>query len=134
MSSPNLNVLTLVGSVLTYSSGFLFAVGEQRYSNGAASTAVLQVSLPPSALHDSSLRGIVVEYLCCPPQARMWTLCIGSTLVFGPILGKTWRLYRVFTQRVPDKRVVGWPPPVTKCLFLFLVYIMSLCACVIYSK
>lgn len=37
----------------------------------------------------------------------MWTLCIGSSLVFGPILGKTWRLYRVFTQRVPDKRVVS---------------------------
>ncbi|XP_074551186.1 uncharacterized protein gpr156 [Halichoeres trimaculatus] len=75
MSSPNLNVLTLFGSVLTYISGFLFAVDE-----GVAATAVL--------------------------QARMWTLCVGSTLVFGPILGKTWRLYRVFTQRVPDKRVI----------------------------
>ncbi|KAM6954908.1 putative G-protein coupled receptor 156 isoform 1-T1 [Lycodopsis pacificus] len=80
MSSPNLNVLTLFGSVLTYSSGFLFAVGERSQSQGGASTAVL--------------------------QARMWTLCVGSTLVFGPILGKTWRLYRVFTQRVPDKRVI----------------------------
>ncbi|KAK1902679.1 putative G-protein coupled receptor 156 [Dissostichus eleginoides] len=80
MSSPNLNVLTLFGSVLTYSSGFLFAVGDRSHSQGGASTAVL--------------------------QARMWTLCIGSTLVFGPILGKTWRLYRVFTQRVPDKRVI----------------------------
>ncbi|XP_056292826.1 probable G-protein coupled receptor 156 isoform X2 [Pseudoliparis swirei] len=80
MSSPNLNVLTLFGSVLTYSSGFLFAVGERSHSGGGASTAVL--------------------------QARMWTLCVGSTLVFGPILGKTWRLYRVFTQRVPDKRVI----------------------------
>ncbi|KAM8856107.1 putative G-protein coupled receptor 156 isoform 1-T1 [Spinachia spinachia] len=78
MSSPNLNVLTLFGSVLTYSSGFLFAVGER--SQGGASTTVL--------------------------QARMWTLCVGSTLMFGPILGKTWRLYRVFTQRVPDKRVI----------------------------
>ncbi|XP_040057356.2 putative G-protein coupled receptor 156 [Gasterosteus aculeatus] len=78
MSSPNLNVLTLFGSVLTYSSGFFFAVGER--SQGGASTAVL--------------------------QARMWTLCVGSTLMFGPILGKTWRLYRVFTQRVPDKRVI----------------------------
>ncbi|XP_030614268.1 probable G-protein coupled receptor 156 [Archocentrus centrarchus] len=75
MSSPNLNALTLFGSVLTYSSGFLFAIDE-----GGASIAVL--------------------------QARMWTLCVGSTLVFGPILGKTWRLYRVFTQRVPDKRVI----------------------------
>ncbi|KAM7407236.1 hypothetical protein PAMA_003119 [Pampus argenteus] len=80
MSSPNLNVLTLFGSVLTYSSGFLFAIDEQSHSQGEGSTAVL--------------------------QARVWTLCVGSTLVFGPILGKTWRLYRVFTQRVPDKRVI----------------------------
>uniref|UniRef100_A0A671M7Q0 Probable G-protein coupled receptor 156 n=1 Tax=Sinocyclocheilus anshuiensis TaxID=1608454 RepID=A0A671M7Q0_9TELE len=80
MSSPNLNVLTLCGSVLTYSSGFLFAVEERAPLSGAGSRAVLQV--------------------------RMWTLCIGSSLVFGPILGKTWRLYRVFTQRVPDKRVI----------------------------
>uniref|UniRef100_A0A3Q1EJ22 G protein-coupled receptor 156 n=1 Tax=Acanthochromis polyacanthus TaxID=80966 RepID=A0A3Q1EJ22_9TELE len=80
MSSPNLNVLTLFGSVLTYSSGFLFAIDERAHSQSGASIAVL--------------------------QARMWMLCVGSTLVFGPILGKTWRLYRVFTQRVPDKRVI----------------------------
>uniref|UniRef100_A0A3Q3DSY5 G protein-coupled receptor 156 n=1 Tax=Hippocampus comes TaxID=109280 RepID=A0A3Q3DSY5_HIPCM len=50
---------------------------------------------------------ICVKYSpCYPPQARVWTLCLGSTMVFGPILGKTWRLYRVFTQRVPDKRVI----------------------------
>ncbi|XP_052461432.1 probable G-protein coupled receptor 156 isoform X1 [Carassius gibelio] len=79
MSSPNLNVLTLCGSVLTYSSGFLFALEERGTLSGAGSNTV---------------------------QARMWTLCIGSSLVFGPILGKTWRLYRVFTQRVPDKRVI----------------------------
>uniref|UniRef100_A0A8C1H5Q2 G protein-coupled receptor 156 n=1 Tax=Cyprinus carpio carpio TaxID=630221 RepID=A0A8C1H5Q2_CYPCA len=79
MSSPNLNVLTLCGSVLTYSSGFLFALEERAPLSGAGSNTV---------------------------QARMWTLCIGSSLVFGPILGKTWRLYRVFTQRVPDKRVI----------------------------
>uniref|UniRef100_A0A672GTR8 G protein-coupled receptor 156 n=1 Tax=Salarias fasciatus TaxID=181472 RepID=A0A672GTR8_SALFA len=72
MSSPNLNVLTLCGSVLTYGSGFLF----------------------------------FAEVLFSSLQAQMWMLCVGSTLVFGPILGKTWRLYRVFTQRVPDKRVI----------------------------
>ncbi|XP_066541927.1 probable G-protein coupled receptor 156 [Hoplias malabaricus] len=80
MSSPNLNVLTLFGSVLTYSSGFLFALDDRSPFETAGSRAVL--------------------------QARVWTLCIGSSLVFGPILGKTWRLYRVFTQRVPDKRVI----------------------------
>lgn len=44
MSSPNLNVLTLFGSVLTYSSGFLFAIDERTHLQGAASTTVLQVS------------------------------------------------------------------------------------------
>lgn len=43
MSSPNLNVLTLCGSVLTYSSGFLFAVEERELLSGAGSRAVLQV-------------------------------------------------------------------------------------------
>ncbi|KAL0963419.1 hypothetical protein UPYG_G00306190 [Umbra pygmaea] len=80
MSSPNLNVLTLCGSVLTYCSGFLFALDERIYLLGGGPRAVF--------------------------QARIWMLCIGSTLVFGPILGKTWRLYRVFTQRMPDKRVI----------------------------
>ncbi|XP_038124482.1 probable G-protein coupled receptor 156 [Cyprinodon tularosa] len=80
MSSPNLNVMTLFGSILTYISGFLFAVQEPFPT---------QAEVPVTML-----------------QARMWTLCVGGTLVFGPILGKTWRLYRVFTQRVPDKRVI----------------------------
>ncbi|XP_028292539.1 probable G-protein coupled receptor 156 isoform X1 [Gouania willdenowi] len=80
MSSPNLNILTLFGSVLTYSSGFLFSIDEQACSQNGVSIAA--------------------------HQARVWMLCVGSTLVFGPILGKTWRLYRVFTQRVPDKRVI----------------------------
>ncbi|KAL2081042.1 hypothetical protein ACEWY4_022895 [Coilia grayii] len=80
MSSPNLNVLTLCGSVMTYSSGFLFAIEEKTLMQGLGPRAVL--------------------------QGRIWTLCIGTTLVFGPILAKTWRLYRVFTQRIPDKRVI----------------------------
>ncbi|XP_061090142.1 probable G-protein coupled receptor 156 [Conger conger] len=78
MSSPNLNILTLFGSVLTYSSGFLFAIEERAPEPS-----------PRAAM-----------------QARIWILCIGSSLVFGPILGKTWRIYRVFTQRVPDRRVI----------------------------
>ncbi|KAL4656586.1 putative G-protein coupled receptor 156 [Arapaima gigas] len=80
MSSPNLNILTLCGSVLTYSSGFLFSIEDKALLPGTSPKTVL--------------------------QARIWTLCIGSSLIFGPILGKTWRLYRVFTQHVPDKRVI----------------------------
>ncbi|XP_062427739.1 probable G-protein coupled receptor 156 isoform X2 [Rhea pennata] len=80
MSSPNLNIVTLLGSGLTYSSAYLFGIQEQ-----------------------SLLSGDSVEMLI---QVRLCLLCIGSSLVFGPILGKSWRLYKVFTQRVPDKRVI----------------------------
>ena len=48
----------------------------------------------------------LASVLVCP-QMRLSMLCIGTSLVFGPILGKSWRLYKVFTQRVPDKRVVS---------------------------
>uniref|UniRef100_A0A9J7ZEY3 G protein-coupled receptor 156 n=1 Tax=Cyprinus carpio carpio TaxID=630221 RepID=A0A9J7ZEY3_CYPCA len=53
MSSPNLNVLTLCGSVLTYSSGFLFAVEERASLSGAGSRAVLQI------IRDIQLMGLV---------------------------------------------------------------------------
>lgn len=43
MSSPNLNVLTLVGSLLTYISGFLFAVDERTLSHVGPSTSLIHV-------------------------------------------------------------------------------------------
>ena len=46
MSSPNLNILTLIGSVLTYFSGLLFSV-EGLWPRGA-STSVIQVGPAPS--------------------------------------------------------------------------------------
>ncbi|NXH12467.1 GP156 protein, partial [Bucco capensis] len=80
MSSPNLNIVTLLGSGLTYTSAYLFGLQEQ--------------SLPAG----DSLEKLI--------QVRLCLLCVGTSLVFGPILGKSWRLYKVFTQRVPDKRVI----------------------------
>nr|XP_045004283.1 probable G-protein coupled receptor 156 isoform X2 [Jaculus jaculus] len=78
MSSPNLNIVTLLGSCLTYCSAYLFGI-------------------------QGVLVGRSMETLI---QMRLSMLCIGTSLVFGPILGKSWRLYKVFTQRVPDKRVI----------------------------
>ncbi|XP_048201947.1 probable G-protein coupled receptor 156 isoform X2 [Perognathus longimembris pacificus] len=78
MSSPNLNIVTLLGSCLTYSSAYLFGIQD--------------------VLMGSSMETLI--------QVRLSLLCIGTSLVFGPLLGKSWRLYKVFTQRVPDKRVI----------------------------
>ncbi|XP_027724227.1 probable G-protein coupled receptor 156 [Vombatus ursinus] len=80
MSSPNLNIMTLMGSGLTYTSAYLFGIPDQDIFLGSSMTTLIQV--------------------------RLSLLCVGSSLIFGPILGKSWRLYRVFTQRVPDKRVI----------------------------
>ncbi|NXM00735.1 GP156 protein, partial [Tyrannus savana] len=80
MSSPNLNIVTLLGSGLTYTSAYLFGIQEQSLPSGDSMEKLIQV--------------------------RLCLLCVGSSLVFGPILGKSWRLHKVFTQRVPDKRVI----------------------------
>ncbi|XP_065510375.1 probable G-protein coupled receptor 156 [Caloenas nicobarica] len=80
MSSPNLNIVTLLGSGLTYTSAYLFGIQEQSLPSGGSVEKLIQV--------------------------RLCLLCVGTSLVFGPVLGKSWRLYKVFTQRVPDKRVI----------------------------
>ncbi|XP_065598174.1 probable G-protein coupled receptor 156 isoform X1 [Cyrtonyx montezumae] len=80
MSSPNLNIVTLLGSGLTYASAYLFGIQEQSLSSGKSVEMLIQV--------------------------RLCLLCVGTSLVLGPVLGKSWRLYKVFTQRVPDKRVI----------------------------
>ncbi|XP_038613766.1 probable G-protein coupled receptor 156 [Tachyglossus aculeatus] len=80
MSSPNLNIVTLLGSGLTYSSAFLFGVQE------------------PGTWAGASLETVV--------QTRLALLALGSSLIFCPILGKSWRLHKVFTQRLPNKRVI----------------------------
>ncbi|NWV31206.1 GP156 protein, partial [Grantiella picta] len=80
MSSPNLNIVTLLGSGLTYTSAYLFGIQEQSLPSGDSVEKLIEV--------------------------RLCLLCVGTSLVFGPVLGKSWRLYKVFTQRVPDKRVI----------------------------
>ncbi|KAM3935808.1 putative G-protein coupled receptor 156 [Leptodactylus fuscus] len=76
MSSPNLNLVIVLGSVFAYISAFMFAVQG----------------------HTVFMETVI--------QARVSLLYIGLSLVFGPLLGKSWRLYRVFTHRVPHKRVI----------------------------
>ncbi|GAA6094390.1 probable G-protein coupled receptor 156 isoform X1, partial [Tachysurus ichikawai] len=42
MSSPNLNILTVLGSVLAYTSGFLYAIEDRSPVQGAGPKAVMQ--------------------------------------------------------------------------------------------
>ncbi|KAL8202521.1 UNVERIFIED_CONTAM: hypothetical protein K2H54_016126 [Gekko kuhli] len=80
MSSPNLNVVTLLGSGLTYGSAYLCGIEKQNLLSRPSAEMLVQM--------------------------RICLLCVGGSMAFGPILGKSWRLYKVFTQRVPDRRVI----------------------------
>lgn len=84
MSSPNLNVLTLAGSVLTYCSGFLFAVGEHRHSKEGVSMAILQVSVPPALLICSAVESLFSNYaapyrLGCGPFVLAVPWCLARS-------------------------------------------------------
>lgn len=44
MSSPNLNIVTLLGSGLTYTSAYLFGIQEQSLLSGDSVEKLIQVS------------------------------------------------------------------------------------------
>lgn len=44
MSSPNLNIVTLLGSCLTYSSAYLFGIQDRDASMGSSMEILIQVS------------------------------------------------------------------------------------------
>lgn len=128
MSSPNLNVVTLLGSGLTYTSAYLFGIQEQSLPSRDSVETLIQVSgarpgrVPPhtnTSVDMGGSNGSITSWPPYPwclhlhlvPQVRLCLLCVGTSLVLGPVLGKSWRLYKVFTQRVPDKRVVSSQPP-----------------------
>ncbi|KFV18994.1 putative G-protein coupled receptor 156, partial [Tauraco erythrolophus] len=81
MSSPNLNIVTLLGSGLTYTSAYLFGIQEQSLPSGDSVEKLIQV--------------------------RLCLLCVGTSLVFGPVLGKSWRLYRVKRVIIKDLQLLA---------------------------
>lgn len=117
MSSPNLNVVTLLGSGLTYTSAYLFGIQEQSLPSRDSVETLIQVSRAHTntSVDNGSITSWPPHPWCLHlhlvPQVRLCLLCVGTSLVLGPVLGKSWRLYKVFTQRVPDKRVVSSQPP-----------------------
>lgn len=44
MSSPNLNIVTLLGSCLTYTSAYLFGIHDQNALEGSSMETLIQVS------------------------------------------------------------------------------------------
>ncbi|CAA9994358.1 unnamed protein product [Nesidiocoris tenuis] len=79
MSSPYLNNLIIIGSILTYSSVIFLGL-------------------------DSRLTSVqAFPYIC---TARAWLLMAGFSLAFGAMFSKTWRVHSIFTDVKLNKKVI----------------------------
>ncbi|XP_072015065.1 gamma-aminobutyric acid type B receptor subunit 2-like [Amphiura filiformis] len=79
LSSPNLNNLIILGSVLVYVTIFVGGL-------------------------DSNLVSVAVEAQLC--QLRVWLLSMGFVLAFGSMFSKTWRVHKIAAFKTPKRVIV----------------------------
>ncbi|XP_007256952.3 gamma-aminobutyric acid type B receptor subunit 2 isoform X2 [Astyanax mexicanus] len=79
ISSPSLNTLLILGTLLSYSSVFLFGLDGSYVSEG------------------------VFDALC---SVRIWFITIGYTTAFGTMFAKIWRVYSMFNHISAQKRII----------------------------
>uniref|UniRef100_A0A5S6R1T9 Gamma-aminobutyric acid type B receptor subunit 2 n=1 Tax=Trichuris muris TaxID=70415 RepID=A0A5S6R1T9_TRIMR len=79
MSSPYMNNLIILGSIVTYCSVILLGLDTRVVSERWFST------------------------VC---TAKVWTLCFGFTLTFGSMFSKTWRVHSIFTDVHLHKKAI----------------------------
>ena len=94
ISSPSLNYFIILGALLMYTSIYFY--------------------LLPSLNTDIILTGCIVgnptvyfhSYLkCILLQLQIWFFTIGYSLSFGAVLAKMWRVYQIFNNPKPKKKV-----------------------------
>ncbi|XP_077988172.1 gamma-aminobutyric acid type B receptor subunit 2-like [Glandiceps talaboti] len=79
MSSPRLNNMICLGSILMYTSVYLFAM-------------------------DGMIESPTTSSIIC--NVRIWIISVGFTLAFGALFSKTWRVHHVYFNKKLQKRVV----------------------------
>ncbi|CDW59041.1 Gamma aminobutyric acid type B receptor subunit [Trichuris trichiura] len=79
MSSPYVNNLIILGSIVTYCSVILLGVDTRIVSE---------------------------QWFSMVCTAKVWTLCFGFTLTFGSMFSKTWRVHSIFTDVHLHKKAI----------------------------
>ena len=102
LSSPNLNYLVVAGAIILYTSVYLYIFSER------------------AGLHDAlcNVRKVklnVVIFMIT--QLQQWTFSLGYNLCFAVILAKTWRIYHIFSNPAPKKKV--W---IVSCMLTIISY------------
>ncbi|XP_066926851.1 gamma-aminobutyric acid type B receptor subunit 2-like [Clytia hemisphaerica] len=100
LSSPNINSLTCIGSILLYGAVICYGFDSRYVSEHS------------------------VAYMC---NITTFMLSMGFTLTFGSLFSKTWRIYRIFTRAEAARYVVIKDIHLFTVVFLMLVVDAVLC-------
>lgn len=137
LGSPNLNFLIIGGATLLYLSLFFYATSAYHFSQVLEETILCNVSItawekPETWLflyHKFShkfwylIKQVLQRHIktnwycsnsvhilttrCIMSQFRFWLFSVGNTLCFAVILAKQWRIYHIFSNPIPNKKVTS---------------------------
>ncbi|XP_022784674.1 gamma-aminobutyric acid type B receptor subunit 2-like [Stylophora pistillata] len=98
MSSPNMNNIIIVGCVLIYVSGILFGIDTEIVSKKTH------------------------ERVC---QTSAWTASFGFTMAFGALFSKTWRIHRIFMNKLKKTVIQDYQ------LIIVVILLLMIDACIL---
>nr|XP_058972652.1 gamma-aminobutyric acid type B receptor subunit 2-like [Pocillopora verrucosa] len=98
MSSPNMNNIIILGCVLIYISGILFGIDAEIVSKKTH------------------------ERVC---QTSAWTASFGFTMAFGALFSKTWRVHRIFMNKLKKTVILDYQ------LLIVVILLLMIDACVL---
>lgn len=105
MSSPNLNIVTLLGSGLTYTSAYLFGIQEQSLPSGDSMEKLIQVSGGFAGM--GTLTHVqACLYVLSPSQRHLHTLCPSHSLSPPRCSAGLWLSH---TQKATRRFLSEWP-------------------------
>lgn len=105
MSSPNLNIVTLLGSGLTYTSAYLFGIQEQSLPSGDSMEKLIQVSGGFAGM--GTLTHVqACLYVLSPSQRHLHMLCPSHSLSPPRCSAGLWLSH---TQKATRRFLSEWP-------------------------
>ena len=98
LSSPKLNYLIIIGAVLMYCSIYFYLLPIVHMDVVLASCIVSIVCQNHNLVSELTEFSVI-------EQLQHWLFTIGYSLAFGMVLAKMWRIYQIFHNPTPNKKV-----------------------------
>ena len=100
ISSPSLNYFIILGASIMYSSIYFFLLPSLNHV----------VVLTGCLVSTNMTRYYIPQFTCIVNcyQLELWLFTVGYLLAFGAVLAKMWRIYQIFSNPKPKKRVSSY--------------------------